>query len=114
MEHYTEIIKDTFENILNDGNETAAEILKRWIEGETRDDFGNMSGSRTCNAWQAEQDLKAAGFPFNSDINELFEEVGYNMAELLDRGVEVVDVIICELLAPRVAEEIAEEKGIEL
>ena len=107
MEHYKKIILDTLEELEGDGR-TREEILKAWAEGETEDDFGNMSGSRTFSTYQAEEDLKAAGFPFDEDINSLFEEVGYNMAELLERGPEVVDVIICELLAPQVAAELLE------
>ena len=107
MELYKNIIKDTLEMLEGDGR-TREEILKQWAEGETGDDFGNMTGSRTCNAWEAEETLQQAGFPFNDELNELFEEVGYTVAELCDRGPEVVDVIICELLAPQVAAELLE------
>lgn len=109
MEHYKKIILETLENLSAD--RPRADILKAWAEGETEDDFGNYTGSRTCNAWQAEEDLKAAGFPFNEDINNLFEEVGYNMGDLMAKGPEVIDVIICELLAPQVASELLEEEG---
>lgn len=109
MEHYKTIIIDTLEDLTAD--RPRAEILKAWAEGETGDDFGNYTGSRTCNAWQAKEDLKAAGFPFNDDINELLEDVGYNINELLERGPETIDVIICELLAPSIAAELLEEEG---
>ena len=107
MEHYENIIKETLEDLTGDGR-TREEILKAWADGDTGDDFGNMTGSRTFSTWQAEQDLTAAGFPFNSDINDLFAECDYDMGELLERGAEVIDVIICELLAPRVAVEMLE------
>lgn len=106
MEHYSEIIKNILTDLENEGSRTREQILKDWAEGETGDDFGNMTGSRTCNAWQAEQDLKLAGFPFDDEINALFTDCGYNMVELLERGPEVVDVIICELLAPQIASEL--------
>lgn len=109
MEHYKQIILDRLEDLTAD--RPRAEILKAWAECETGDDFGNMSGSRTFSTWQAEEDLKAAGFPFNDDINELLEDVGYNMGELLERGPEVIDVIICELLAPSIAAELLEDEG---
>lgn len=109
MEHYKSIILETLEDLSAD--RPRDEILKAWAEGETGDDFGNMSGSRTFSTWQAEEDLKAAGFPFNEDINALFDEVGYNMGELMAKGPEVIDVIICELLAPQVASELLEEGG---
>lgn len=110
MEHYKKIILDRLEDLAGE-NRTRAEILKAWAEGETEDDFGNFSGSRTFSTWQAEEDLKAAGFPFDEDLNALLEDVGYNMAGLLSRGPETIDVIICELLAPQVASEELEEGG---
>jgi hypothetical protein len=109
MEHYKQEIKNTLADIVADGYETRAQVLKRWEEGDTQNDFGNIDGSRFCNAWKAKEALAAAGFPFNDEINELFEEVGYNVGELLNRGPEVVDVIICELLAPQVAAELMAE-----
>lgn len=108
MDHYKQIIMDRLEDLAGE-NRTRAEILKAWAEGETGDDFGNLSGSRTFSTWQAEEDLKAAGFPFDEELNALLEEVGYNMADLLGRGPETIDVIICELLAPQVASEELEE-----
>lgn len=102
MEHYQEIIIDTLETLQEDGRDRE-EILKAWADGDTGDDFGNMTGSRTCNAWQAQEDLKAAGFPWDDEINEMLDEYDYKVGELLNRGPEVVDVIICELLAPRMA-----------
>lgn len=99
MEIYEQIIKDTLETLISDGYETKEQILKRWEEGDTQNDFGNIDGSRTCSTYEAEETLKKAGFPFNSDINELLESVGYNIGDLLERGAEVIDVIICELLA---------------
>ena len=109
MEHYKSIILETLEDLSTD--RPRAEILKAWAEGETGDDFGNYTGSRTCSTWQAEEDLKAAGFPWNEDINALFDEVGYNMGELMAKGPEVIDVIICELLAPSIAAELLEDEG---
>jgi len=110
MDYYKKIILDKLEDLAGE-DRTRADILKAWAEGETEDDFGNYSGSRTFSTWQAEEDLKAAGFPFDEDINGLLEDVGYNMAELLSRGPETIDVIICELLAPQVASEELEKMG---
>lgn len=98
MEYYKQEIRDTLEDIVNDGYETREEVLKRWEDGDTQDDFGNMTGSRFCNAYKAEQALKEAGFPFDSELNDLVKEFGYDMGELLERGAEVVDVILCELV----------------
>lgn len=98
MEYYKNEIRDVLENQIAEGYETKEEILKRWADGNTEDDFGNMSGSRFCNRASAEEALEKAGFPWNSELNALLEEVGYNAGELLERGPEVVDVILCELV----------------
>ena len=65
MEYYKNEIKETLQNIIDEGYETKDEILKRWEEGDTQDDFGNITGSRFCNRWKAEEALKEAGFPFD-------------------------------------------------
>lgn len=106
METYKEIIKAKLQDIIADGYETKEEILARWAEGDTQDDFGNLSGSRTFSTYKAEQTLLKAGFPFNSDINDLLESVGYNMNDLLAKGAETIDVIICELLVGSMVEDL--------
>lgn len=106
METYKEIIKDTLTTLIADGDETKDEILNRWEEGDTQNDFGNIDGSRTCSRYEAEETLKRAGFPFNSEINELLEDAGYNIGELLAQGAEVTDVIICELLVLTMLDEL--------
>ena len=65
MEYYKNEIKEVLENLVDEGYETRDEILNRWEEGDTQDDFGNITGSRFCSAWKAEEALKEAGFPFN-------------------------------------------------
>ena len=105
MEYYKQVIKDTLEDIVADGYETREEVLNRWADGDTQDDFGNMTGSRFCNRYKAEEALREAGFPFNEELNNLLEEVGYDMT-ILNRGAEVVDVILCELVVPYMVEEL--------
>ena len=99
MEYYTNEIKDILDDIVAEGYETREEVLKRWAEGDTQDDFGNMTGSRKCSTCEAEQDLKRAGFPWDQDINSELESLGYNIGDLLERGAEVIDVILCEIAA---------------
>lgn len=106
METYKEIIKDKLNELIANGDETKDEILNRWAEGDTQDDFGNLSGSRTFSTYEAKETLNRAGFPFNSEINELFEEAAYNISELLERGAEVIDVVICELLVGSMIDEL--------
>lgn len=108
MEYYKQEIKEVLENLVDEGNETREEIIKRWEDGDTQDDFGNMTGSRFCSTWKAEEALKQAGFPFDEDLNAMLQEVGYDFS-ILNKGAEVVDVILCELTVPYVIDELKEE-----
>lgn len=110
MDYYKNEIKERLDDLVAEGYETREENLKRWTEGDTQDDFGNMTGSRFCSAYKAQEALKEAGFPWDNDLNELLEEYEYNAGDLLKRGAEVVDVIFCELIAPRVAAELLDEE----
>ena len=98
MEYYKQVIKDTLDDIVADGYETREQVLARWEDGDTQDDFGNMTGSRFCNSYKAQESLREAGFPFDYELNELLQEFDYNVGELLNRGAEVVDVVLCELV----------------
>lgn len=112
MEYYKQQIRETLDEIVNDGYETREQVLKRWEDGDTRDDFGNMTGSRYCSTYKAEEALKEAGFPWDDELVELVKEFGYDMSELLERGAEVVDVILCELVlaGTSILNELKEEK----
>ena len=79
---------------------TRREILEALLE-DTEDVFGNLSGSRTCNIYQAEQFINNSNAIFDDEITELFEQVSETYkAETLARGAETFDVVILELLAP--------------
>ena len=97
MDYYKQVIKDTLDDIVAEGEETREQVLARWADGDTQDDFGNITGSRFCNTYKAEEALKEASFPWDYDLNELLKEFDYNMGELMERGAEVVDVVLCEL-----------------
>ena len=108
MEYYKKIIKDKLKELVKYGDEADFQIAERWLEGDTRDDFGNLSGSRNFNDLKARQALFEAGFPFDDGLLDLINEAGYDLS-IIKRGAEAVDVIICELLAPIVAQEILDE-----
>lgn len=107
MEYYEMVVKDKLEDLVAEGYEKREEILQRWADGDTQDDFGNMTGSRQCSTYLATQALVEAGFPFDEELNDLLAEVGYDIS-ILNKGAETVDVIFCELIAPRVASELLE------
>lgn len=109
MDYYKHEIANILADMVADGYETKEEILKRWEEGDTQDDFGNITGSRFCSAYKAKEALKEAGFPFDEELNALLEDVGYDLS-ILNRGAEVVDVILCELVAPYVIDELRDEE----
>ena len=109
MDYYKNEIRETLETIIADGHETREEILKRWEDGDTQDDFGNLTGSRFCSIYNAEEALKQAGFPFDEELNGLLADVGYDMT-ILNKGAEVVDVILCELVLPYAVAELKEDK----
>ena len=106
MEYYKNEIRNVLAEKVAEGYETKEEILKRWENGETEDDFGNLTGSRFCNAYKAKEALAQAGFPFDDELNDLLKDVGYNVGELVDRGAEVVDVVLCELVLPYVIDDL--------
>ena len=108
MEYYKNEIAEVLADKVAEGYETKEEILKRWEDGDTQDDFGNLTGSRFCSTYEAQEALKQAGFPFDEELNNLLEEVGYNM-DILNKGAEVVDVILCELVVPYVIEDLKAE-----
>lgn len=109
MEYYKQEIADILADKVAEGYETKEEILNRWADGDTQDDFGNLTGSRFYSTYKAQEALKEAGFPFDEELNGLLEEVGYNM-DILNKGAEAVDVILCELVAPYVIEELRGKK----
>ena len=104
MEYYKKEIDAILEDIIADGYETREEILKRWADGDTQDDFGNITGSRFCSRYKAEEALKESGFPFDEELNDLLADCGYDMT-ILSKGAEVVDVILCELVVLQYAAE---------
>lgn len=108
MEYYKNEIRDILMDKVAEGYETKEEILSRWEEGDTQDDFGNLTGSRFCSRYLAEEALKKAGFPFDDELNELLEDVGYDLS-VLNKGAEAVDVILCELVVPYVIDDLKNE-----
>lgn len=105
MEYYKNEIKRILEDIVDEHYETREQVLQRWSDGDTQDDFGNMTGSRFCSAWKAKQALIESGFPFDEELNQLLIDCGYDLT-ILDKGPEVADVVLCELVASSMIDEL--------
>lgn len=94
--HFTD--RDELEEVAND---------ELWINDSVT---GNRSGSYTCNAWQAEENLC-----HNMDeLEEACNEFGQDIGEAVKQGAEYCDVTIrCYLLSQAISDAIdkLEEKG---
>ena len=112
------------ENVTNDAKQEILENLNDWnfanrdeLEEVANDNLwvddsvtGNASGSYTCNAWEAEENLC-----HNMDeLEEACNEFGQDMGEAVRQGAEYCDVTIrCYLLSQAISAAIdeLEEEG---
>lgn len=119
MERY-----DYLEVVTNDAKQVILENLENWnfsdreeLEEIANDNLwtndrvtGNASGSYTCNAWEAEENLC-----HNMDeLEEACNEFGQDMGEAVRQGAEYCDVTIrCYLLSQAISAAIdeLEEEG---
>lgn len=114
MEQYKTLAKELINQHIEytqswDKTATRKDILSKLAEGETEDVFGNMTGSRTCNTYEAQQFINNSNAVFDEDIIDLYNEISDDyMSETLKRGAEVFDVITLELVAPEVINEMME------
>lgn len=106
-----ELIEDHIIDVMGwDKEATRKSVLLDMQENGNEDVFGNMTGSRTCNTYEAQKFIDESGAIWDTDIHELFEELGEDyFLQTLKRGAETLDVVICELVAPQVIAEMLEE-----
>lgn len=114
---------DYLEVVTNDAKQAILENLENWnfsdreeLEEIANDNLwtddsvtGNASGSYTCNAWQAEENLC-----HNMDeLEEACNEFGQDIGEAVKQGAEYCDVTIrCYLLSQAISAAIDElEEG---
>ena len=98
MDYYKNEIREKLAEIVADGYETKDQVLRRWENGNTEDDFGNLTGSRFCNTYKAQEALKKSGFPFDEELNDLLKEFGYtDLGVFMKKGAEALDVVLCEI-----------------
>lgn len=115
MEDYKKLVRELIEDHLSDTVptyiETRREALKA-LRDDHEDVFGNMTGSRTCNTYEAQQFIDKSGAIWDEEILDLFADLGDDyFTETLKRGAETLDVVICELVADQVIETMLDEEG---
>lgn len=113
MEDYKKLCRELIEDHISDVQGWDATKDRKTILEELRDDtqdvFGNMSGSRTCSTYDAQQFIDKSGAIWDEDILDMFSEMGDDyFTETLKRGAETLDVVILELLAPQIIDEMME------
>ena len=115
MEQYKKLAKELIEQHIEDvqgwdKTKTSKDILGALLD-DTEDVFGNITGSRTCSTYEAQKFIDEAGAIWDEEIRELFDEMGEDYFDkTLKRGAEVFDVVVCELVAPQVINEMLEVK----
>lgn len=81
------------------------------LQDDTQDVLGNLTGSRTCSTYDAQQFLDKSGAIWDDNILDLFADMGDDyFTETLKRGAETLDVVICELLSNQIISEMIEEE----
>lgn len=113
MEDYKKLCRELIEDHISDVQGWDATKERETILEELRDDtqdvFGNMSGSRTCSTYEAQQFIDKSGAIWDEEILDLFSSIGDDyFTETLKRGAEILDVVILELLAPQIIDEMLE------
>lgn len=118
MNDYKKLCKELLEDEITerlsyDKKLTKKEVLQDILDNGTEDIFGNMTGSRTCNTWEAQQFIDKSGAIWDDDILDMFSELGDDyFTNTLKRGAETLDVVILELLSNQVINEMLEVKWI--
>jgi len=104
-----ELIEDYIDDNYNENDDNRVELLSN-LQDDTQDVFGNMSGSRTCNTYEAQQFINSSNAIFDDEIIDLYESMGDDyLSETLKRGAETFDVVTLELVAPQVISEMLGE-----
>ncbi len=114
MDDYKELarilIEDHIKDSINYDDKTTREQILNDLLEDTQNVFGNIDGSRTYSTYEAEQFINKSGAIWDDDILELFEGMGNDyFGETISRGAETLDVVILELLAPQIINEMLEE-----
>lgn len=106
-----ELIEDRISDVLSwDKDKTREDILNDLLDN-TEDVFGNLTGSRTLNTYEAQQFIDKSGAIWDDDILDLFSDIGDDyFVNTLKRGAETLDVVICELVAQVIDEMLEETK----
>lgn len=110
MEDYKKLVRELIEDHIQDSlsynRDRVEEDILKDLQDDTEDVFGNLTGSRTCSTYEAQQFIDKSGAVWDDEILDLFSDLGDDyFTETLKRGAETLDVVICELVAPQVIDE---------
>jgi hypothetical protein len=114
MEDYKKLAKELIEDHITDTmswdkNLTREDVLEA-LKDDTQDVFGNLSGSRTCNTYEAQQFIDKSHAIWDDGIISLYSDMGDSyLSDTLARGAEIFDVVTLELLSYRVIDEMLAE-----
>lgn len=114
MEDYKTLCKELIEDHISDvmgwdSEATRKSVLLDMQENGNEDVFGNMTGSRTCSTYEAQQFIDKSGAIWDEDILNLFSDISDDyFTETLKRGAETLDVVILELLSYQIIDEMLE------
>jgi hypothetical protein len=120
MDDYKKLVKELITQEIgeyttwNEGS-TVEDAMRHMHENGYDNAFGNVDGSRTCSTYEAQQFIDNSGAMWDDEIHGLFNDIeeGY-FENTLKRGAEVLDVVLCELVADGVLYDMAKEVGVEL
>jgi len=118
MEEYKKLVRELIEDHITDRIDwddtlTREDVLKA-LQDDTENVFGNLDGSRTMSTYEAQQFIDKSGAIWDDDILDLFSDLGDDyFTSTLKRGAETLDVVICELVAPQVIDEMLSENSTE-
>lgn len=97
MQEYKQQVLDDIKDHMVENREAVAglngdELFDYIRSGEADGITGNASGSYFCNTWRAEKMLADSRVLFDDGFLSYVVDCGANLAELLEKGAETVDV----------------------
>jgi hypothetical protein len=114
MEEYTKLCKELIEAHISetqDPTKTRTKVLTD-LRDDTENVFGNIDGSRTYSTYDAQRFIDFSDAIWDSEILDLFSDISEDyFFTTLKQGAETFDVVILELIAPQIIDELLEKEN---